>query len=111
MDPFPDEKSETRNLGDCPETRAKLELGSRSLYVVPLHCTYQPPLPRRPRFQNALAHGATQPQPGVQEAGRRHAAPILSPDPAPDVIQPSANSDLRRRQRPIQGGPRGSPCF
>lgn len=97
MDPFPDKKSETRNLGDCPETRAKLELGSRSLYVVPLHCTYQPPLPRRPRFQNALAHGATQPQPGVQEAAGRHAAPILSPAPAPDVIQSSANSDLRRR--------------
>lgn len=90
---------------------AKLELGSRSLYVAALHSTHQPPLPRRPGFQNAPAHGATQPQPGVQEAGRRHAAPILSPDPAPDVIQPSANSDRHLsgggRQRPIQGGPRG----
>lgn len=74
------------------ETVAELELRPGSPYGAFPHSTHQPPLPRRPGFQNAAAHGSTQPQPCVRE----QAAPccLLSGrrTPPPDVSQPLASN-------------------
>lgn len=75
------------------ETVAKLELGPRVPYVAAPHTTHQPPLPRGPGLQNALAHAATQPQPRAPEAGWRHAAPTHGP--SDDVSHPSTNRGCR----------------
>lgn len=83
-DPFLDKKTQDKEGGElCPGDCGRLELRPGSPYGAFPHSTHQPPLPRRPGFQNAAAHGSTQPQPCVREARQPHAACFQDADPAP----------------------------